>query len=308
MATIPKICVVMSAYNAERYLVAQVDSILAQTDVDVRLHVRDDGSSDGTVAILTAYAETDPRVSFISGPNLKPLTGFMTALQSALQFDSHYFAFSDADDYWMPEKLSSAIQMISVGDHGAPRAVCSAVMVADAELRPIKGSSSPEISRDFRNALVQCNASGATVVMNRVAADVVAKLDSSQAVMHDAWVYLVTSALGEFLYDPVPRLLYRQHGRNFDGATEGKGLVSRFEDLAKRTKIVRAYQAQAESFLAQVEDLIGSRRADIARTFILAGSGIWPTLRFAASGKYYAKRRTQIFSAMSLLVFREAKR
>lgn len=304
MAFAPKVCVVMSTYNAEAYLATQIDSILAQEDVDVTLHVRDDGSSDSTLSMLSAYAEEDRRVSFISGPNLKPLMGFITALRSALQFDSDYFSFSDADDYWMPDKLSSAIRLLSRDGADRPKLLSTAWTVTDAQLKPAYFVSTPEIDRGFRNALVECQAGGHTIVMNRSAAVEVARLDPSRAVMHDAWVYLAISALGEVLYDPVPHSLYRQHGRNFDGAPEAKGLLFSIRQLFRRAKVVQAYQRQAVSLLSQVEDVIEPSRAETARIFIEAGGGVWPTVRFAVAPKYYSKRRTQLISSLFLLLYR----
>lgn len=304
MALVPKVCVVMSAYNAEAYLETQIESILAQEGVDVTLHVRDDGSSDRTVSMLEAYAAADNRVSVISGPNLKPLMGFMTALGSAMQFDCEFFSFSDADDYWMPDKLSAATRLLSRDCADRPKILCTAWTVADAELTPAYSVSTPEIDRGFRNALVECQAGGHTIVMNRPAAAVVARLDPAQAVMHDAWVYLVTCALGEVLYDPVPHSLYRQHGGNFDGAPEVKGLLFSIRQLFRRAKVVQAYQRQAVSLMSQIEDVIEPSRAEMARIFIQAGSGVWPAIRFAAAPRHYSKRRTQLISSLFLLLSR----
>lgn len=50
--------VVMSTYNGEKYLKEQIDSILSQEGVDVRLYIRDDGSSDRTTDILASYLPT----------------------------------------------------------------------------------------------------------------------------------------------------------------------------------------------------------------------------------------------------------
>ena len=46
------ILVLMSTYNGEKYLKEQIDSILAQKNVEVTIQVRDDGSTDGTIRIL----------------------------------------------------------------------------------------------------------------------------------------------------------------------------------------------------------------------------------------------------------------
>ncbi|MFU0811277.1 MAG: hypothetical protein ACFWTL_06460 [Atopobium sp.] len=48
----PRVAVLMSTYNGEKYLQEQVDSIAAQEGVEVEMFVRDDGSSDGTCKLL----------------------------------------------------------------------------------------------------------------------------------------------------------------------------------------------------------------------------------------------------------------
>ena len=65
----PKIAVVMSTYNGAGHLREQVDSVLSQRGVDLRLFVRDDGSRDETVAILEDYAAAGS-LELIPGENL----------------------------------------------------------------------------------------------------------------------------------------------------------------------------------------------------------------------------------------------
>ena len=52
--------ILLSTYNGEKYLVCQIDSILAQTDQDWTLLIRDDGSSDGTCNIINQYVQSHP--------------------------------------------------------------------------------------------------------------------------------------------------------------------------------------------------------------------------------------------------------
>lgn len=49
------ILVLMSTYNGEKYLKEQIDSILAQKNVEVTIQVRDDGSTDGTIRMLAFF-------------------------------------------------------------------------------------------------------------------------------------------------------------------------------------------------------------------------------------------------------------
>lgn len=84
--------VVMSTYNGEKYLKEQIDSILSQEGVDVRLYIRDDGSSDRTTDILASYQE-HKNVKIEKGNNLGFAKSFLTALDECDEAD--YYAFSD---------------------------------------------------------------------------------------------------------------------------------------------------------------------------------------------------------------------
>ena len=52
-----RVKVLLSSYNGEKYIDKQINSILNQKDIDVRILIRDDGSKDNTRNILSKYAE-----------------------------------------------------------------------------------------------------------------------------------------------------------------------------------------------------------------------------------------------------------
>ena len=98
------IAILMATYNGETYLKEQIDSLLAQTCQDWHLYVHDDGSKDGTVAIVKGYAEQYPeKVTLLDyPPQGGPCKNFLSMMEKV---EAPYYMFCDQDDVWMPEKL-----------------------------------------------------------------------------------------------------------------------------------------------------------------------------------------------------------
>ena len=104
-----RIAVLMSSYNGEKYILKQIESILAQVGCEVHLFVRDDGSCDSTTEILKKYAD-EGKLEWYQGDNLKPAKSFLKLLYESGEYD--YYAFADQDDIWDNDKLSYGIQYL----------------------------------------------------------------------------------------------------------------------------------------------------------------------------------------------------
>jgi len=92
----------MPVYNAQRYVAEAVESILNQTFSDFEFIIIDDGSTDGSLAILQKYAEQDERIRLVSRPN----TGIVGALNEGIDMArGEYIARMDADDVSIPSRL-----------------------------------------------------------------------------------------------------------------------------------------------------------------------------------------------------------
>lgn len=98
-----KISVVMSVYNAEKYLRAAIESILQQTYEDFELILIDDRSTDSSTEIMCQYEEKDSRVILIKNEENLGLTKSLNrGLQCAR---GEYIARMDADDISAPDRL-----------------------------------------------------------------------------------------------------------------------------------------------------------------------------------------------------------
>ncbi len=215
--------VLLSTYNGEKYLRAQLDSVLGQDHPSVSLLVRDDGSTDGTVGILGEYAERHANVQYYVGENLGVIGSFFDLVGRA-DAASTYYAFADQDDVWLEGKLSRAAsvlgEMCGEGSGEAPMALyCGKELLVDESLNPLAVSIRQGGKRpSFGNALVENIATGATCVFNQRLLLAVREHVPEFTVMHDWWFYLTAACFGRVYYDETPYLLYRQHGGNVLGS------------------------------------------------------------------------------------------
>jgi glycosyltransferase involved in cell wall biosynthesis len=203
--------VLLSTYNGERYIGTQLASVLSQTHPNVRVHVRDDGSTDRTVEIVRAIASEDPRVQVSEGARLGSAKSFMTLLAAGRE-DARWFGFCDQDDVWLPDKLSRAVAALERLD-GGPALYGSAMLHVTEDLHPLQASRSPRLAC-FHNALVQNVISGCTMVLNQPARKLCLEGMPYFPPMHDWWVYLVVSAFGTVTFDDAIAILHRIHGKN----------------------------------------------------------------------------------------------
>ena len=216
-----KAIVIMSTYNGERYIREQIDTILNQKDVNVSLIVRDDGSSDNTPAILREYSSRFNNITPIFQQNTGCKKSFFLAAKAASALDGGYFAFSDQDDFWMPDKLSTAIDRIKqaeLSNHSIPLLYFCAPEIVDKNLNPIGKTWNNSHYLSFEEALMAQPCAGCTMVFNRKALELFLLGNPDKMSMHDSWMYkTVLACSGKVMEDPVPHIKYRQHGHNVIG-------------------------------------------------------------------------------------------
>ena len=112
----PLLAVILPAYNAEAYLAAAVESILAQSYPRFSLLIVDDGSRDGTLRIAQAFAGKDTRVRVLSLPNGGPARARNAALDLVqAEGKADYVVFCDADDAYLPDAFSSFLAAAASG-------------------------------------------------------------------------------------------------------------------------------------------------------------------------------------------------
>lgn len=114
--------VLLSTYNGETYLEEQIESILNQKDVNVRLLVRDDGSIDGTADILRMYATTCENVFYYRGENSGVVASYFRLFETS-DSDVDFYALADQDDVWEPDKLITACKQLEAMREANPETI-----------------------------------------------------------------------------------------------------------------------------------------------------------------------------------------
>jgi glycosyltransferase involved in cell wall biosynthesis len=217
----------MATRDGERHVSEQLRSFLSQTHESWDLAVSDDGSRDRTRDIVRAFGEAHPqRLSYFGdGPCRGPGANFLTLLRHAGETaPDSAIAFSDQDDVWLPQKLSTAAQWMEKNGalDGAPLAWTCRTILTDAYLAPIGQSRGLARPPSFGNALVQNVLAGNTLVISPAALRLLAQAAPAAIEngiwYHDWWSYQMLTGIGARIHchnDPL--VLYRQHRKNLLG-------------------------------------------------------------------------------------------
>lgn len=201
MATVS---IIIPAYNAAETLPATLQSVLAQTYGDFELWVVNDGSRDGTTAVV--QAQSDPRIHLIEQGN----TGAAAARNAGVAASQgELVTFLDADDRWTPEKLAD--QVAALGQNPQAVAVYSWTDYIDRAGQPLYPGGRVHHQGDVYGALFCQNfiENGSNLMVRRAALAQVGGFDPSLDSAHDWELWLRLAEYGEFVRVPKAQILYR---------------------------------------------------------------------------------------------------
>lgn len=244
------VAILLAAYNAEKYLSEQIDSVLRQSMQNFTLYIRNDGSSDGTQEIIESYINRYPnKIIQIDkyGGNLGCRDNFFRLL-SVVQ--SKYYMFCDADDVWFDDKVKILYEDIKDVERRHPTRtpiLCFAdTTVCDSDLNIIAPSYwnvmklNPEKMLSFNYMAICCTAGGSSSVFNQYVKDLVIPLEDNN-LMYDYWIALNVSKHG--ILHPIrkPVKFYRQHDCNVCGVNVTKP-INKINTLSKINFQLRIYK------------------------------------------------------------------
>ncbi len=160
----PLVSVVVTAYNVEPFIRQAIESALAQTLEPIEVIVVDDGSTDGTPAVIAEL--NDPRLQVIRQANQGASRARNVGLAAAR---APLAAFLDGDDYWHPRKLERQARFMAARPGiDLSFTLCSVVDEAGREL--VVPAAGPRRPLSFGDLLVENHIrNGSTVIVRREA-------------------------------------------------------------------------------------------------------------------------------------------
>lgn len=284
----PRVLVLLAAYNGAKWIVQQVETILNQRSVGVRLVVSDDGSSDDTLATMRNFA-TDPRVSVVAqpAPTGSAAQNFIWMICNACADEFEFVALADQDDIWQENKLAAACSALEACGAAGYSCAVTAFWEHGPE-RVLTQKASPKgLDFMFEGAGQGCTFVLQNFFFRRVQEFFRVNAKSLRLLHYHDWAIYALSRSWKLTwhFDMVPMVRYRQHQRNDTGARLSRSGIGKRLRLIKsgwyREQLIViaricAMAAPADARIAEWNELLAeapgvSRQIKMARICIMQG-------------------------------------
>ena len=219
----PKIAILLSTFNGERWLPDLMQSLTDQT-LPFELIWRDDGSTDATRELVRGleWLQLTEAEHSDAGKNMGACASYGALMQAALHSEADIFFLADQDDIWMSDKLEKMVSRYREPSGDQPLLIHHDLRVVEkngAEIAPSLwrfmrlDAEQTEVARFLtRNSVTGC----ATAV-NRALLEKALPIPDA-ALMHDWWLGLIASVFGQIHIEEARLVDYRQHAGNTLGA------------------------------------------------------------------------------------------
>jgi len=250
--------ILLATYNGEKYLKAQIMSILYQTYTDWTLYIHDDGSTDGTIDIIKEFESIYSNIYYVNDgiSHLGPGMNFMHLLNSS---NSSLVCFCDQDDIWFDNKLEIMVNAFSGVDMSKPIVVYSQARdFYSQDNNRIGKYSSPCKHYSIKDSLFRNGGIQGCAAMFNASMRKLMQREQNYVAMHDHLLMLLGVVTQGIRYIDVPLFLYRQHDNNTtthqpQNAREYLDLLNKHGNIPV---IEKSYYKGVQSFYKTYFDLI----------------------------------------------------
>ncbi|MEP7064300.1 MAG: glycosyltransferase family A protein [Betaproteobacteria bacterium] len=197
-----RVSAVMPVYNGDRYLAEALDSIDAQTRPVDEIVVVDDGSTDGSAAIVAGY----PKVRYLHQPNAGCAAARNRGVAAA---NGDAIAFIDQDDRWLPGHLARMVGVLE-REPQLGFVACAVANFLSPELTALPPGVAPAML-----AVPQHGMGTNTLVIRRTLFESIGTFDPSMVPMDDSeWLLRAVDAGVRFVHFDEPTVSRRIHAGN----------------------------------------------------------------------------------------------
>ena len=261
-----RVAVLLAAFNGEKWISEQIDSILNQKGVNITLYINIDLSSDQTKNICMDFGSRYSNIEILPyGQRCGSAAKNFFYMIKNVDFDKYdYISLSDQDDIWLPKKIQRAVSVLS---NKRIDAYSSDVIAFWANgRRSVVKKSYPQKSLDY---FFESSGPGCTFVLKKRTMELFKNFlilnwcEVNRIELHDWLLYAFVRHSGmEWFIDNEPLMLYRQHERNVVGVNYG------FSGFFKRLKMLKSNWYSSEVF--KIHRLIApSERFPLKTLFII---------------------------------------
>lgn len=224
------ISVCMTTCNGERYVLAQIESILSQIGDQDELIISDDGSVDRTLELVSQLG--DNRIFLLSNTDLP---GVVRNVENSLRHARGEYVFlADQDDVWLPGKVARMMSALTHCDVAVAdcRVTDAFLEVTNPSLFKLMQSGPGFFKNLYKNSYIGC-----CMAMRRDVLKLALPFPEDIP-MHDWWIGLIAEAAfrAEFIAEPL--MLYRRHSNNAS-LTGDKSSFSLFRKLVWRLVLAK---------------------------------------------------------------------
>jgi glycosyltransferase involved in cell wall biosynthesis len=300
----PLVSVIVPTYNQEKYVGETLDSLLAQEYAALQIVVRDDGSADGTPAIVGQYARLHPdRITLLAGGENLGITGNCNRLLEACH--GTYVALFAGDDVCLPGKIRAQVDWL---EEDANRVLCHhdvETFDSDSGRRlylyssrhPLRGGSAAELVR------YPAFCAGAAVMVRR---DAIPSRGYETRIRYASdWLFFMETLLSRGVTNvgagvvPGVFVRYRRHEGNVTRSADVYGLdeallaydllEARAPSLRADIRIAKAERMATYGFRRMLGGDTGSGLSLVSASLMRSPTGLWRSLANAL--RYYSTAR-----------------
>lgn len=224
-SSLPRVAVLLAAYNGVNWLELQLDSILKQAGVQISVFISVDPSTDGTEQWCASCAKKHAHVTLLPPAGIfgGAARNFFRLIRDVDFQSFEYIALSDQDDIWYQDKLERAVKKLQSNDFDAYSSNVTAFWPCGRSM--LLDKAQPQVQWDY---LFEAAGPGCTYVLTRhlaqaFKASLTERWEPAQRIsLHDWYCYAFARSHGfRWFIDPMPSMDYRQHTSNQVGANTG---------------------------------------------------------------------------------------